>query len=371
MNDSDYARQPLWLMDFIARGRMATPRKTCRAWLLAWAGLAAALVAGPQSLPGQGFERLPPLSEVIEAGWLEEEGSSDLPYSLDLGPGAGSPLALPRAGLFQQPAAEGDWQGGPALEGSLLEGSAALPLDGSPEASLRRGLWNDICLDHVHFYSWTTLRQTLPVLGGAAALANTPVDVEIRNWWQGNLANQGLDDFWDGAKQMGEGKWMIPLCAGAWVAGEFMSTEDSAHWLGQWGGRTTRGYLVGFPVLLMSQYLVGASRPYEGDGSSHWAPFEDNNGVSGHAFMGSMPFLTAANMVESPWAKAFCYAGSAITPLSRIEHDAHFTSQAILGWWLAFMASNAIDNTITSYGGWSIEPMPVRDGVGMMFAWQH
>jgi hypothetical protein len=149
-----------------------------------------------------------------------------------------------------------------------------------------------------------------------------------------------------------------------------MSPEDSTNWLGQWGGRTTRGYLVGFPMLLTSQYLVGASRPYDGDGGSGWAPFADDNGVSGHAFMGAMPFLTAANMCESPWAKAFCYAGSIITPLSRIEHDAHFTSQVILGWWLAYMASNAVDSTITSFGGWSLEPMPVRDGIGMMFAWQ-
>ena len=42
---------------------------------------------------------------------------------------------------------------------------------------------------------------------------------------------------------------------------------------------------------------TGASRPADGQGS-HWHMFNDNNGVSGHAFIGAIPFLAAAEMVE-------------------------------------------------------------------------
>jgi hypothetical protein len=341
---------------------MATPRTTCPAGLFACAALAIGLVAHPPASFGQDFERLPPVTEVIGVGWLEEEGSPELTYFLDIAPGPldnpGHLAALPLAPEFQEWQTAATWDAGTLPPGERLE---------SP---VHRDLWNDIRLDHVHFYSWTTVRRTLPVLGGAAVLAHTSADLEIRNWWQANLHESGLNGFWDGAKLLGEGSWMIPLAAGAWVAGEYLSPADSSHWLGQWGGRTTRGYLVGFPVLLASQWAVGASRPYDASGSSHWTPFQDTNGVSGHAFMGAMPFFAAASLCETPWARALCYAGSLATPLSRIEHDAHFASQALLGWWLAYLASSAIDTTLDSFGGWSLEPMPVRDGIGMMFAWQ-
>lgn len=78
------------------------------------------------------------------------------------------------------------------------------------------------------------------------------------------------------------------------------------------------------------------SRPEEITQGSQWHALRDNNGISGHAFMGSLPFITAAKMTQSPASKALWYAGSTIAPLSRVNDGAHYSSQVALGWWLAF-----------------------------------
>ena len=68
--------------------------------------------------------------------------------------------------------------------------------------------------------------------------------------------------------------------------------------LGEWGDRSLRGVLLGTPPLLITQRLLGGSRPGENREASEWQPFEDNNAVSGHAFMGAIPFLTAMQMTD-------------------------------------------------------------------------
>jgi hypothetical protein len=97
--------------------------------------------------------------------------------------------------------------------------------------------------------------------------------------------------------------------------------------------------------MLALQWVVGGSRPGEAHSGSHWEPFNDNNGVSGHAFMGAIPFLNAAHMTDNPWIRVACYAGSGMAGLSRVNDDSHYTSQAFLGWGMAYLAARAVDNT--------------------------
>jgi hypothetical protein len=57
---------------------------------------------------------------------------------------------------------------------------------------------------------------------------------------------------------------------------------------GKWATRSLRTMLVGTPPLLVLQKVLGASRPTEDN--SRWHSFKDNNAVSGHSFMGVVPF---------------------------------------------------------------------------------
>ncbi len=84
--------------------------------------------------------------------------------------------------------------------------------------------------------------------------------------------------------------------------------------------------------------------------------FRDNNGISGHAFMGALPFITAAKMSDDLRVKLFFYAGSALTPLSRVNDNAHYPSQVALGWWMAYLAASAIDSTDNPNAKWKFYP---------------
>ncbi len=92
-----------------------------------------------------------------------------------------------------------------------------------------------------------------------------------------------------------------------------------------------RSILVGGPPLLVLQWATGGARPTETDESSEWRPFHDNNGVSGHSFMGAIPFLSAAKMADNIWIKGSFYAASTLPGISRVNDDAHYFSQAFLG----------------------------------------
>ncbi len=119
------------------------------------------------------------------------------------------------------------------------------------------------------------------------------------------------------------------------------------------GERSLRGSFVGAPPLIIMQQLTGGSRPTETDENSEWHPFRDKNGISGHAFMGSLPFITAAKMTDNRGYKVLFYAGSAIAPLSRVNDNAHYPSQVALGcgWLIWPRVQSTQPTTLTLAGG--------------------
>jgi membrane-associated phospholipid phosphatase len=80
-------------------------------------------------------------------------------------------------------------------------------------------------------------------------------------------------------------------------------------------------------------------------GPSYWQPFRHANAVSGHAFMGAVPFITAAQMTDRPCVKGLLYALSGFTAWSRVNDDAHYLSQVLLGWYVAYLSVRAVSTT--------------------------
>ncbi len=140
---------------------------------------------------------------------------------------------------------------------------------------------------------------------------------------------------------------------------------DSA-WLG--------AYLVGGPANLAMQRITGGSSPGESSDSSHWRPFNDDNGVSGHAFIGAVPFLTLAGMSDSKFSVYLSYAASTLAGLSRINDNAHFPSQVFLGWFMAFEATGSVRESDKQgeKGGEKIRYsiIPSNDGVVAQLGWR-
>ncbi len=234
---------------------------------------------------------------------------------------------------------------------------------------LRETGWN-ICRDYSHYYSGRTLRDLGLGIALAAPLANTSMDHDFRDWWQDDVRSSGTDraaEFW---KVFGEGGIFIPAMACLSLAGHALEDRPVFNLAGDFGDRATRAYLVGAPPVLLMQVLLGASRPGETRHDSQWRPFADSNAVSGHAFLGAVPFITAAQMTDNRMAQAALYLGSACTGWSRINDDAHYLSQAVLGWYMAYLACRSVDATELDLEPVSLIPIAGPEWSGLGLVWR-
>ena len=234
--------------------------------------------------------------------------------------------------------------------------------------------------DYRNFYSCENLTCVTAAFGAGALMANTGFDTTMQNAWQTGIRGSQTGDFISSTKDIGDGIYLLPaagIAAAAGVALEGMPVGDA---LRGWGGRSLRIFLVGGPPVYVLQLATGASRPSnngsintESPSGSDWKFFQDNNGVSGHSFMGAIPFLAAADMVENPLAKGTLYVCSTFVGFSRINDDAHYSSQAFLGWYLAWASSLAVSRTEHHFAGFQVRvvPVPVGDqgGMGLEASW--
>ncbi|VAW91590.1 hypothetical protein MNBD_GAMMA22-2766 [hydrothermal vent metagenome] len=200
--------------------------------------------------------------------------------------------------------------------------------------------------DYQKFYSSQRFIRAGFVFAAAGVVANTNLDQDIQDQYQNNIRSVGTDDFSKIAKDFGEGKYLITLSLVTALSSHYLETNNQRSAVGRWGQSTLRAYLVGGPATLLTQQLTGASRPAETSDNSKWNPFADSNGVSGHAFIGAVPFLTMARMNnDNTFVKYLLYTASTFTALSRVNDNSHYFSQAVLGWYLAYEATDSVFET--------------------------
>jgi hypothetical protein len=240
--------------------------------------------------------------------------------------------------------------------------TAADQKDDTSEVGILSRIKTAFLKDNRYFYSTDNLTNLAIGFGIGGVMANTSIDRKFQNQYQEHFHS----DFPDIFKVYGEGIVTVPLFTGFALIGELTPDTKAGSLVGEWGRRTLRSYIVGVPPLFLSKWLTGGSRPGEkGKNSSHWSPWSDEDGVSGHAFMGAVPFMTAAQMTDNVYAKTLLYACSGLTAWSRINDDKHFLSQAMLGVWLAYSATSSVNKTEKEFNLDAV-PMPVNDGVGVM-----
>lgn len=234
-------------------------------------------------------------------------------------------------------------------------------------------LFSRIGSDFKNFYDADTLGPLAASVGLHAVISNTETDEWLRSEYQQNVRNADTDEWselFHGPKVFGEGLYAIPIYAATTLLARPFDDNPTAQVVGEWGERSLRTILVGGPPVLGLQLLIGASRPMEEHSQSHWEPFQDDNGASGHAFMGAIPFLTAAKMTSHTPTKATLYVASTLPGISRINDDAHYPSQVILGWTLGYLAATAVDDTFQSSDAPLVLPGAVADGNGLNVLWR-
>jgi len=176
-------------------------------------------------------------------------------------------------------------------------------------------------------------------IAGAGLFANTNMDQYIRDRYQEDIRSDGTDQAADIFRIPGEALVTVPFYIGTYGAGVFLKNPT----MEDWAQRSLRATAVGMPAVLFLQVAIGSDRPTDGD--SGWKPFHDNHGVSGHAFIGGIPFITAAKMAENPYLKGAYYGLSVFPGLSRINDDYHYFSQAALGWYIAYLSCDVVLKT--------------------------
>jgi hypothetical protein len=203
--------------------------------------------------------------------------------------------------------------------------------------------------DYENFYTVKGAVSLGVALAASGLCANTDADYEIRQYYAERLKSVNTDRASKWAEPMGDGLITVPVFAAALAAGELMGNSAAGGAFSEWGERSIRGVAVGGPLLLALQKTLGSGRPEE-DGS-RWDCFDDNNAASGHAFIGALPFISAAKMSDELYFKIPLYAASTLTGLSRINDDDHYFSQVLLGWALAYLSASAVDETVSGGGG--------------------
>ncbi|MBI5643982.1 MAG: hypothetical protein HY954_10975 [Deltaproteobacteria bacterium] len=190
-------------------------------------------------------------------------------------------------------------------------------------------------------------------LSVAGITANSSADREVQEYFQDNIRSGPGDDASDIMRIPGEALVTLPLTLGA-----YLISDGPA---GEWGKRSLRALFLGGPAGLIVQRATGGGRPREGD--SHWRPFKNNNGLSGHAFIGAVPFITAARMQENVYFKGLLYGASILPGLSRINDNEHFISQAAIGWYLAYLSAAAVEGSKTG----AVSILPFKNGLTLSY----
>ncbi len=232
-------------------------------------------------------------------------------------------------------------------------------------------LADDVGHDYANFYSTGNLQLLFVAFSAGALTANTPFDRTLREILHENLVHTPSDEYADFLHEhrfLGDGYYIVPAYALTHLACLGFPDNPLAIRIGDWSGQTFRGFLVGAPPMLFMQNLTGGSRPGETNASSSWKPFQDDNGVSGHAFMGAVPFLTAAHLTENRWAKSALIGASLLPGLSRITDDRHYPSQVFLGWTIAWVATSSVAQSEKRSGHATFEPMVIGNNLGLGFS---
>jgi hypothetical protein len=200
--------------------------------------------------------------------------------------------------------------------------------------------------------------------GAGGVMANTDLDQHLQNWVQQHVRTGSGDEAAKVAKAFGNAAYVFPVAVAATLAGDIFRPHDDSSLIGVWGARVSRAYLVGGPPLLLTQWLTGGDRPTDGD--SRWRPFQHDHGLSCHAFIGAVPFLTLGRMSkDNGVARYGLYALSTLPALSRVNDNAHFPSQAFLGWFLAWEATGAVLQTSKNHPQIALAPVTMHDGYGL------
>jgi len=202
-------------------------------------------------------------------------------------------------------------------------------------------------------------------VAGGAGIAYAALDVPAQH---AALRNQSriADGFADVGRGFGDGLYTVPALGAAYLVGE--GTRDA---------RLRRASLDAVESLAISGLFVtaikvtaGRDRPYVGNGRGSWtgpsASNPHNSFPSGHssdAF--SVATVFATEYGDVPGVAPAAYALAALTAVSRVYNDQHWTSDVLIGGALGYFTAKSVARAHAGKDGrWAFQAAPLRRGAG-------
>lgn len=197
--------------------------------------------------------------------------------------------------------------------------------------------------------------------GLGATMALSPLDQMVADAYAKVPAEANRARFSAVSKVFGD-KWFTLV----YVALSLADPDDPAisdtlmYYPAEWGRRNLRAILLGLPLLYAGQFMLGGARPIDNSKhSSTWRgpaytggclnskkfPDHDCHAISVHAFIGALPFITAAEMSDHWALKTVFYIASTFPAWSRVNDNQHYLSQAFMGWALAWRSAAVVNRS--------------------------
>jgi hypothetical protein len=241
---------------------------------------------------------------------------------------------------------------------------AYTPLEDCPkpyECYWTENLYYDIKRDFTVYLRPKNLLYLGDAFVVGAILANTRIDRSIRNTWQNSIRSSGTNNFFAVPEAIGGfSYWYHLVYPGAVALGYYTRNSVIGNAIYFWGYRSLRTALLGGIQQAIFTQALGSGRPLN-NVDSKWQPYRYKTGVSGHAFYGSIPFLTAAMMSDIPLIRYGLYVLSTLPGIARINSDHHYTSQVVMGWSIAFLSARAVyQSDMENEFPWTIQAYPYQ-----------
>lgn len=204
-------------------------------------------------------------------------------------------------------------------------------------------LKDDIFCDFSIYFGRENLIDLGLVFLTIGTMANTNVDRSLSNHWQKGIRSPFTNAFFKVPNGIGKFNYVATYLA-TMAIGHWQSEKLAGHLLYNWGYRSIRTLLIVGIQDPFYGWFIGNGRPCDGKHTATWKFFNRGGkcGCSGHTFNGAIPFITAAMMADSLPVKIGFYVLSTLPGLARINAHAHYPSQVILAWSMAYLAARSV-----------------------------
>lgn len=231
------------------------------------------------------------------------------------------------------------------------------------EMNWGKNVINDIRRDFCIYFSEDTLFDFGAAFVIAGVMANTGIDRTIQRSWQEDLRSKTTNNFLKPFNHIGGlSYYYFPIYFGLMGIGHSREHTILGNVAYHWAYRGLRTVLLAGVQQVILAPLLGSGRPSRMQ-DSKWTPFQHTKGVSGHALHGAIPFLTAAFMTDPPVIRTILFILSAMPGLARINFNAHYASQVLLGWSLAYLSARSVYySDLARPCPFQVNLVPQRDG---------